>query len=110
MINLPYPSTRYKNIAVDFDGTLCENRWPDIGEAYTDVFDWLLSQRVLGSKIILWTCRSGANLDEAIDFCRDNGLDFDAVNENPFTDFEDGKKIYADIYLDDKAWRVVDKS
>ena len=109
MIELPYPSTRYKYVAVDFDGTLCENEWPKIGKAYDEVFDWLKSQRVLGSKIILWTCRQGTKLDEAIEFCGENGIEFDAVNENPFTEWGDGRKIYADIYLDDKAWRVEDK-
>lgn len=106
MIELPYPSTRYKYVAVDFDGTLCENKFPKIGIAYDDVFEWLKSQRALGSKIILWTCRSGELLDEAINFCRENGVEFDSVNENPFSDYDDSKKIFADIYLDDKAWRV----
>lgn len=50
MIKLPYPSTRYKYVAVDFDGTLCENKWPEIGKAYDDVFDWLKNNGYLEVK------------------------------------------------------------
>ncbi len=41
--------------------------------------------------------------------CTENCLEFDAVNSNPFSEYGDGRKVYADIYLDDKAWRIEDK-
>ena len=53
---------RERVIAVDFDGCLCENAWPDIGEAKQDVIDALLLRQKSGAKIILWTCASVNNL------------------------------------------------
>ncbi len=69
-------------IAVDFDGTLCENKWPEIGDPYPGVIAFCLGQRMTGSKLILWTCRQGKELQAAIDWCRQFHLTFDAVNEN----------------------------
>ena len=55
-----------KIYAVDFDGTLCENAWPNIGEPKSDVIYMLKKLRKEGSKLILWTCREGVLLDEAV--------------------------------------------
>ena len=53
-------------IAVDFDGTLCENKWPEIGEPNTKLIGYLIEMRkTFGAKIILWTCRVGEMLDKA---------------------------------------------
>lgn len=107
---MPEVSEKYKYICVDFDGTLCEECWPEIGKPKWHVFGWLHAQRNKhGSKIILHTCRSGKNLEDAIGWCRSKGLEFDAINSNPFSEFAhlgDGIKPYSDIYLDDKAYRV----
>lgn len=96
-----------KIIAVDFDGTLCENKWPEIGEANCDLISELIFKQQFGDKIILWTCRSGNELLDAIYWCADLGLYFDAVNENLPEIIEkfgkDTRKIYADIYIDDRA-------
>lgn len=92
-------------VAVDFDGTLCENAWPNIGAPKMDMINYLISQQRTGWKLILWTCRSGAQLDEAVRWCKTHGLVFDAVNKNlpervkHFGD--DPRKIGADAYLDD---------
>ena len=94
-------------IAVDFDGTLCENKWPHIGAPHHDMIDWIKQLREYGHKIILWTCREGMPLVDAIVWCADYGLFFDAVNDN----LEDHKrafggnsrKILADFYVDDKS-------
>lgn len=94
-------------IAVDFDGTLCENAWPGIGEARNGVIDYVLAQKDTGAKIILWTNRNGERLDEALRWCAERGLEFDAVNENLPEVIQmfgrDTRKVYADEYLDDKA-------
>ena len=79
MSNEPWP---IRNIAVDFDGTLCENKWPNIGAPNEELFSFLKKQREAGVKLILWTCRSGERLERAVTFCSQNGLEFDAVNEN----------------------------
>jgi len=95
-----------KIIAVDFDGTLCEHVYPEIGEPKKEVLDWIYEQQRQGAKIILWTCREGFELKKAIDWCRDQGLIFDAINENipELKNREFGiRKPYADIYLDDRA-------
>lgn len=93
--------------AVDFDGTLCENAYPEIGAPNLPLIDKLISCRRLGAKVILWTCREGELLTRAVEFCRCYGLEFDAVNDNT----EELKKAYgtnprkigADFYIDDKA-------
>ena len=94
-------------IAVDFDGTLCENMWPDIGEPYYDMIEWMIYLRQQGRKIILWTCREGMRLVDAIVWCADHGLFFDAVNDNieeRKTRFGgNSRKVSADFYIDDKA-------
>ena len=94
-------------IAVDFDGTLCENKWPEIGPANRDLIYYLTDAQKRGAKLILWTCRVGERLDKAIEWCILNGLVFDTINENlpeVIERFgEDTRKIYADEYIDDRA-------
>ncbi len=94
-------------IAVDFDGTLCEDKWPDIGKPNEDLLNNLVTLRREGHKVILWTCRVGERLEEAIRWCKNHALEFDAVNENLPEVLEwmktDSRKIYADLYIDDKA-------
>jgi len=94
-------------IAVDFDGTLCENAWPGIGETKWETVQALVAARAAGARLILWTNRIGARLREAVEWAQARELEFDAINENlpetlaAFT--TDCRKVYADIYLDDKA-------
>ena len=93
-------------IAVDFDGTLCINAWPDIGAPNEAVLDYVLQQKQSGAKVILWTNRVGERLDAAVQWCNDYGLTFDAVNENLPEIVKafggDCRKVYADEYLDDR--------
>jgi hypothetical protein len=97
----------YKNgIAVDFDGTLFRDRWPEIGKPRKRLIKWLIRQQKKGTPIILWTCRQGRRLQTAISACRDQGLEFNAVNDNPFSEFVSlgaSRKIHADLYIDDKS-------
>ena len=101
-------------IAVDFDGTLCSDNYPNIGAANTRLIQILRKKQKLGDKLILWTCRAGERLTEAVEWCRKQGLVFDAVNDNlpEMIAFwgNDSRKISADIYIDDKAevpWELV---
>lgn len=94
-----------KIIACDFDGTLCKNNWPGIGAPEECVIQYLKDQVSEGNKIILYTCRSGSLLTQALRWCYEKGLIFDAVNENLPEVIEkfggDTRKIYADEYIDD---------
>lgn len=97
----------YGIIAVDFDGTLCENCYPEIGDVNMDLLLFLKEHQKKGSKIILWTCRCGEALREAVLWCKKQGLKFDAINtnvpENILQYGSDSRKIYADLYIDDRA-------
>lgn len=96
-----------KIIAVDFDGTLCENKYPEIGEPRKDVIQKLIKEQQAGARVILWTCRRGAYLLAAIYWALDHGIEFDAVNENLPETVEyfggDTRKVCADEYWDDRA-------
>lgn len=96
-----------KIIAVDFDGTLCTNTWPAIGAPKNDVIKYVLQQQAQGAKLILWTNRTNDRLSEALEWCNQHDLHFDAVNENLPECVKlfgsDSRKIFADAYLDDKA-------
>lgn len=93
--------------AVDFDGTLCEYEWPGIGEPKNGLIEILKLKKAQGDKIILWTCRVDEKLDEAVAWCKERGLEFDAVNENLPEIVEafgsDTRKIFANVYIDDRA-------
>lgn len=97
-------------IVEDFDGTLCNGAWPEIGEPNWEEIAYILKRQKEGAKIILATCREGDKLDAAVAWCAEKGIVFDAVNENlqgHCTRFGgDSRKIYGDEYRDDKAVRV----
>jgi hypothetical protein len=100
-------------IAVDFDGTLCEYDFPKIGEQkqhHKDLLDLLIKMRNTGHKLILWTCRGDNEeypcLSEAITWCKNQGLEFDSINENIVGTKKlsgPSPKVVADFYLDDKS-------
>jgi hypothetical protein len=99
---------KYKIIACDFDGALCENKWPEIGKANREVIDYLQRQQAGGDvKLILWTCRTGDLLTNAVNWCTEQGLSFDAVNENipeNIAEFGcDSRKVFAHEYIDDRS-------
>jgi hydroxymethylpyrimidine pyrophosphatase-like HAD family hydrolase len=101
-----------KIIAVDFDGTLYTDDYPDVGEPIWRTINYCKEQKEKGAILILWTCRSGQDLVEAIRLCKQVDLTFDYVNENAresaFGYERDSRKIYADEYIDDKAINVND--
>lgn len=96
-----------KIIAVDFDGTLCKDAYPGIGEPNTLVIEELKQRKENGDKVILWTCRCGKQLQEAVAWCRKMGLEFDEINDNLAEHIEqygsNCRKVFADEYWDDKA-------
>lgn len=101
-------SKGYTIYAVDFDGTLCESKFPDIGAPNTFLINRLIKRRLEGNKLILWTCRCESRLHEAVEWCKQQGLEFDAVNENLPETVEwfggtESRKIHADVFIDDKA-------
>ena len=92
-------------IAVDFDGTIVEHKYPEIGKENLFAFQTLKQLEKMGARLILWTFRTGKELEEAVEYCRKNGIEFYAVNKNyPEEIFDDtiSRKIDADIYIDDK--------
>lgn len=96
-----------KIIAVDFDGTLCENKYPEIGAPKYSVIEKLKAEQAAGAKLILWTCRTEKHLADAVYWCALQGLKFDAINENLKERIEqygdDTRKISATEYWDDRA-------
>lgn len=96
-----------KIVAVDFDGTIVEDKYPEIGRVNKEMVDLLYQLQQQGVALILWTCRDGLQLQQAVNFCEALGLTFAAVNENHpacQTMFNnDTRKVYADLYIDDKA-------
>lgn len=97
----------YTIYAVDFDGTLCESVYLGIGAPNTALISHLIKRRIQGNKLILWTCRNGDRIKEAVSWCKEYGLEFDAVNENLPEMIawhgNDFRKVAADVYIDDKA-------
>ena len=93
-------------IAVDFDGTLCENKYPQIGDPKNNTIAYLKDKQRNGAKVVLWTCRINELLDAAVRWCRNQGLIFDAVNQNVPEIIEefggDTRKIFANEYIDDR--------
>ena len=92
--------------AVDFDGTLCVNDYPEIGVPRRDIINFIKNRRSSGDKIILWTCRSGRELESAVRWCTSHGLEFDAVNDNLAENIasynNNSRKVCADFYIDDR--------
>lgn len=91
-------------IAVDFDGTIVENKYPEIGKPKMFAFESLKKLQEEGHQLILWTYRHGDKLSEAVNFCKMRGIEFYAVNKSyPEEDFEGvSRKILADIFIDDR--------
>jgi hypothetical protein len=94
-------------IAVDFDGTIVEHRYPSIGKELPFAIEALRKLVAEGHRLILWTVREGQYLEDAVEFCRSRGLEFYAVNRdypeeeqehnNHFT-----RKLKADLWIDDR--------
>ncbi len=92
-------------VAVDFDGTIVDDAYPKIGKTRIFAFETLKRLQQDGHRLILWTYRSGIKLQEAVDFCKENGIEFYAVNASfPEETFDNdrSRKIHADLFIDDR--------
>lgn len=102
----------YRCLAVDFDGCLCEDNYPEIGAANIQVINALKARIADGWEVILWSCREGWLLAEAVGWCKAHGLVFNAVNCNTARNRQrfgnECRKVFADEYWDDRAVRVHD--
>lgn len=91
--------------SVDFDGTLAADAWPGIGEANTTLIEIMKQCRREGDKVILNTVREGKELEEALAWCEERGLVFDAVNDNLDELVTlwgyNPRKVAAHVYVDD---------
>jgi len=96
-------------IAIDFDGVLCVNEFPNIGPPRYDVISAVRELIDMGAEVILWTTRNGRELQYAVEWCEDRGLHFCSINapapsnEKEYADKypSQSRKIYADVYVDD---------
>ena len=106
-------------IAVDFDGTIVEHRYPEIGKEIPFATATLKQLIKDHHKLILWSVREGKLLDEAVQWCKDRGVEFYSVNKN-YTEEEDShrgfsRKLIADVFIDDRnvgglpEWGVIYK-
>ncbi len=105
-------------LSVDYDGTLFEGSWPEKGAPKQDVIDKVKEFKANKAELVLWTCREGKSLEEALTRCKEVGLEFDAVNANAPSQLEYMKereaegeifalrKIFANFYLDDRAYNI----
>jgi hypothetical protein len=94
-------------IAVDFDGTIVEHRYPEIGEEKPFAVQTLRMLIADHHRLILWSVREGKLLDDAIEWCRERGIEFYAINREYPEETESGnehysRKIKADIFIDDR--------
>lgn len=92
--------------AVDFDGTLNLGKYPVLGQPNMELFNYLIDRQQTGDMIILWTCREGDLLKSAVKYCKNYGLEFDAINDNVQENKDrwgnNTRKVFADYYIDDK--------
>lgn len=94
-------------IAVDFDGTIVEHKYPAIGDEIpfaTETLKMLIADK---HQLILWSVREGKLLDEAVEWCRERGVEFYAVNkdfpeENEAKNQHFSRKLKVEMFIDDR--------
>ena len=94
-------------IAVDFDGTIVEHRYPEIGPEMPFAIDTLKMLRQDGHRLVLWSVREGQLLDDAVNWCKERGLEFYAVNrdypeETVGNNPHFSRKLKVDVFIDDR--------
>jgi hypothetical protein len=110
-----------RSVAIDFDNTLAVTDFPIILSPIPEAIDFIHRCKEADIAVILWTCRTDKHLDEALTWCKEQGIEFDAVNANlpeaikaydecGYGVNPDGRKISVDLYLDDKAFLCWDKA
>lgn len=97
-------------IAIDFDGTIVDHKFPEIGKLVPGAIEWMQIWHDAGGQLILWTMRSdgqkdGDVLTQAIEYCNECGIEFFDVNGNKTQQtWTDSPKAYAKVYIDDMAF------
>lgn len=94
--------------AVDFDGTLCTHKFPEIGEPKREIIELVRKLYNKGHYIIIWTCRTGDYLAHMIKWLRDYNVPYHTINENIEPSKFTCRKVLADYYIDDRAVNVKD--
>ena len=97
--------TNYR-FTFSYDGTLCYSKWPELDQPNQALIEYLQEWKRNGNKLILWTCRAGEALSKAVEWYREQNLEFDAVNDNlpEIIEFHghNSRKISCDYYIDDR--------
>ena len=97
-------------ICIDFDGTIVDHRFPDIGSPVPGALEWMKKFQEAGAKLILFTMRSdggqlGDVLSIAVNYLEKNGISLYGVNKNPTQiHWTNSPKAYGQIYIDDSAF------
>jgi hypothetical protein len=94
-------------IAVDFDGTCVTERYPEMGDDLPGAVQTLKALVMREHKLILWTCREGQKLEAAVQWFTDREIPLAGINKTPLKDdfrAEGGCKVFANLYIDDKAF------
>lgn len=96
------------NIAVDFDGTIVTHKYPLIGEELPFAVETLKMLQKEGHNLVLWSCRQGQLLDDALNWCRERGLEFYAANRDYPEETTDNnpdytRKLKVDLFIDDRG-------
>lgn len=100
---------KYKYFAIDFDGTIAYDAYPEIGSLIPGAKETMAKIRELGGQIAIWTCRTHQAREDAKEFLKTNGIKYDKFNE-PFDENvnqyggDHARKIFADVYIDDRAF------
>lgn len=92
-------------ICIDFDGTIVDHRYPAIGAPVPGALEAMKKWVDMGAKLILFTVRSGDELDQAVAYIKENGVELFGINHNPDqSSWSDSPKVYAQVYIDDAAF------
>ncbi|MDA3911743.1 MAG: hypothetical protein PF448_10340 [Bacteroidales bacterium] len=111
--------TKPLRIAVDFDGTIVEHKYPEIGKEMLKAFEVLKALSEEGHQLVLWTFRDGEELQAALDYCLEHGIMFWTVNQSyPDEEYSRylSRKIHADLFIDDRnfggfpGWEVIGRT
>jgi uncharacterized HAD superfamily protein len=98
---------KHLTIAIDFDGTICDSKWPQCGEPIPGAIETIRKLHKQGHKVIIWTCRTGEPLIDAIQWLAQHRVPYDAINMNLPEKIKafggDTRKVSADLYVDDKG-------
>jgi hypothetical protein len=104
-MNQNFINNNSKTIAIDFDGTIVEHDYPKIGKEMLFAFATIKELQKKGHKLILFTYRTGSLLNEAVEYCQKNGVEFYAINKNyPEEEITEDtpRKLNVDIFIDDR--------